>query len=214
MPSSQRGRFEVHSEAVKQKIAARSGGPPSKPGEPSPEIPEWIEKLRISVEHEAPLLRTLLMRGINAVLRFATLSEKAVANATQAPTDLDVLVRALSSPELLEELTQANPLAPAFIRGVNASRRLIIEHGGAFTVTQAATHMGITRQAVDKRRNAGKLLAISTGRHGFRYPAWQFDDSGVLPGLEDVLNVLGDHDAWLQVAFFVSKNERLGGKTP
>jgi hypothetical protein len=91
---------------------------------------------------------------------------------------------------------------------------LIDEHGGALTAVQAAATLGISRQMVDKRRRAGKLLAVSTGRYGYRYPVWQFDESGVLPGLEDVLRVLAPHDEWMQVAFFVSKDQRLANRTP
>jgi len=155
-----------------------------------------------------------MVRAINAVLQFTALSESAIANATEAPTNLVVLLRALSSPELLDDLRQADPLAPAFIRGIEATRRLINDHGGALTAAQAAALLGISRQMVDKRRQSGKLLAVSTGRYGYRYPVWQFHESGVLPGLEDVLRALSPHDSWMQVAFFVSKNERLGGHTP
>jgi hypothetical protein len=123
-------------------------------------------------------------------------------------------LRALSSTELLDDLKAAEPLAPAFIRGIEASRRLIDEHGGALTAVQVAETLGISRQMVDKRRRAGKLLAVSTGRHGYRYPVWQFDESGVLPGFEDVIEVLAPHDEWMQVAFFVNRNERLGDRTP
>jgi hypothetical protein len=206
-----RGQLDLPSGRVPRAAAGSFGGPP---GEPPPEIPEWLEQVRLTVESEAPLLRTLLVRAINAVLQFTALSESAIANATEAPTDLTVLLRALSSPELLNDLRQADPLAPAFIRGIAATRRLINEHGGALTSAQAAEHLGITRQMVERRRRVGRLLAISTGRHGYRYPAWQFEDSGVLPGLEDVLKTLAGHDSWMQVVFFVSKNERLGGETP
>jgi hypothetical protein len=174
---------------------ARSGAPVPKKGgksaedlrssEPPLEVPEWVELVRATVENKAPLLRSLLVRGINAVLQFTALSEKAIANATEAPTDLAVLLRALSSPELLEDLKKADPLAP-----------------------------GVSRQMIDRKRQHGKLLAVSTGRHGYRYPAWQFEPSGVLPGLEDALSVLAPFDSWMQVAFFVSPNERLQGKTP
>jgi len=210
-----RGRIELRTALPKsQKAGTRSGGAPASIGEPPPEIPEWLEQVRLTVETEVPLLRTLLVRGIKAVLQFTALSESAIANATEAPTDLAVLVRALSSPDLLEDLSQAEPLAPAFIRGIEATRRLINEHGGALTAAQAADILNISRQMVEKRRRAGKLLAISTGRHGYRYPAWQFHKSGILAGLEDVLGVLANHDSWMQVAFFVSQNERLAGETP
>jgi hypothetical protein len=197
-----------------QPKAPRPAGAPPSSAEPPVEIPEWLEGVRLTVQREAPILQTLLVRGINAVLQFTALSEGTIANATAAPTDLAVLLRALSSPELLDDLKAAEPLAPAFIRGIEASRRLIDDHGGALTAVQAAGILGISRQMVERRRRAGKLLAVSTGRHGFRYPVWQFDESGVLPGLDDVLRVLAPHDEWMQVAFFVSKTERLAQATP
>jgi hypothetical protein len=176
--------------------------------------PEWLEQVRLTVENEAPLMQTLMRRAISAVLRFAELSEDSVVNATAAPTDLVVLVRALSSGELLDDLRSAEPLAPAFIRGIESQRKLIEEHGGALSAEEVAQILGISRQAVDKRRRSRNLIALSTGRHGYRYPVWQFTKSGPLPGLEDVLQALEPHDEWMQIAFFVSDNPRLGGQSP
>ena len=177
-------------------------------------LPEWLDTVRTSVERHTPLMRTLMMRAIRAVLDFEALSDQAVENATAAPTDLAVLIRALSSGELLDDLKSVEPLAPSFIRGIEAKRRLIEESGGVLSAEQIAQNLGITGQAVEKRRQAGKLVALTTGRHGYRYPAWQFTDSGSLPGLEDVLKVLASHDEWMQTAFFVSKNPRLNSRTP
>jgi hypothetical protein len=182
--------------------------------EPPRNIPEWLEEIRLTVECKPPVMQTLMRRAINAVLTFAALSEDAVMNATTAPTDLTALLRALSSGQLLDDLSVVEPLAPAFIRGIQAQRRLLEEHGGTLTGEQVADILGITRQAVEKRRRAGKLLALTLGRHGYRYPVWQFTGSGVLPGFEDVLLVLSPHDEWMQMAFFVSGNPRLDNRTP
>jgi hypothetical protein len=176
--------------------------------------PEWLEQVRLTVEKEAPLMQTLMRRAIGAVLRFAELSEDSVVNATAAPTDLVVLLRALSSGELLDDLRSVEPLAPAFIRGIEAQRRLLEEHGGTLSAAQAAQMLGITSQAVDKRRHSHTLMALSMGRHGYRYPVWQFTKSGALAGLKDVLQALEPHDEWMQVAFFLSRNPRLGDETP
>ena len=74
--------------------------------------------------------------------------------------------------------------------------------------------MGLTRQAVDKRRKANKLIGLAIGRHCYVYPAWQFSRTGTLPGLKDVLHALRRHDAWSQVIFMLSPNDRLDGATP
>jgi hypothetical protein len=178
------------------------------------ELPEWLERVRSTVEHEQPIMRVLMVRAINAVLKFAALSETAAVRASEAPTDQAVLLRALSSGEFLADLKNVEPLAPAFIRGIEAKRRLIEDNGGALTAEQVAESFGITRQAVEKRRRAGKLLALTTGRHGYRYPAWQFTDAGTIPGLEGVLGALASQDEWTQTAFFVGHNPRLGNRTP
>ncbi len=177
-------------------------------------IPHWLEQVRSTVEKESPLLQALMRRSISAVLRFTELSENSVVNATAAPTDLIVLLRALSSGELLDDLRSVEPLAPAFIRGIQAQRRLLEEHGGTLSAAESAQILGLSREAVDKRRQAHALLALSMGRHGYRYPAWQFTKSGTLPGLKDVLQALAPHDQWMQIAFFVSKNPRLNDATP
>jgi len=170
--------------------------------------------VRLTVEKESPLMRVFMMRAINAVLKFNELSEDLVIDAASAPSDLDVLLRGLLASPIIDDLKTVEPLAPAFIRGYDAKRKLLDEHGGTFSAEQAGDHLGITRQAVEKRRQAGKLLALSIGRHGYRYPAWQFDESGTLPGLEQVLSALESHDQWMQTAFFVSKNPRLNDQTP
>jgi hypothetical protein len=128
------------------------------------------------------------------------------------------LVRALASQEalheLIEDLKQAEPLAPAFLRGIEAKRRLLEENGGVLTSEQVAEKIGISRQAVERRRQTGKLVAVSTGRHGNLYPVWQFERSGVLDGLPAVLAQLSGHDEWSQVVFFVGRNPRLNDRTP
>lgn len=204
--SSRRGRTTSPKSEQSEQLPSAALAPP--------DIPEWLEEVRVAVETKTPLMRTLIVRSINAVMHFVALSEAAAVNATIAPTDLGVLVRALASNEVLDDLKLVEPLAPAFIRGIDARNRLLNENGGTYSADQVADILGITRQAVEKRRSAGNLLAVTTGRHGYRYPAWQFTKSGVLPGLESVLKALVCHDAWMQAAFFVSKNPRLDDRTP
>lgn len=96
-------------------------------------------------------------------------------------------------------------------------RRELLEAGeGTVSSGQAAELLGITPQAVDKRRRAGKLLALPVGR-AYLYPVWQFDErgrGGVLAGLEGVLSGMGIEDAWMRASFFLRQNGRLGDKRP
>ena len=124
-----------------------------------------------------------------------------------------MLFELASSPWLMEAIEQTDPLAEARLRGVQEQRRLLEEAGGAVGVTEAAEILSISRQAVDARRKKGRILAVSTGRHGWRYPLCQFDEgseSGLVPGLERVLEVLDDEGGWMALAFLLSPEERLG----
>jgi hypothetical protein len=47
-----------------------------------------------------------------------------------------------------------------------------------------------------------------------RYPAWQFANNGLLPGLEDVLRVLPAPGAWSRVLFLQGGDPYLNGQTP
>ena len=112
-------------------------------------------------------------------------------------------------------LPTSDPLAMARFRGVIAMRELLSAEGGALAASDVAQLLGISRQAVDKRRKLGQLLAVEVPKRGLLYPAWQFTDAGApLPGLLDVLKVLGSHDAWAQARFFLSGNDWLEGKRP
>ena len=80
-------------------------------------------------------------------------------------------------------------------RGIEARRRLIKDNGGVRTTEQVAEFLGISPQAVNKRRTSRKLLALTFRRRGYMYPAWQFDPiRGTLPGLEEVLLTLSHQD--------------------
>lgn len=139
---------------------------------------------------------------------------EALAEAASAPTDVEVLVRALQQPDAIETLKADDPLGPARLRGLQERERLLTVEGGTLSAEQVASHLDITRQAVNKRRQQGALVGLDAGRHGYLYPAWQFVRTGTLAGLEAVLGVLKTHDPWMQHIFMVTPNSRLRDRTP
>ncbi|MEZ4239427.1 MAG: hypothetical protein R3F59_25375 [Myxococcota bacterium] len=135
-----------------------------------------------------------------------------------AGTDAEALLRALvevaeADEERFASIREADPLAQAKIRGLLARRELVQAEGGCLTGSDAADLLGLSRQAVDKRRQSGALLAVAIGRRGYLYPAWQFAD-GVSVRLPRVREALGDADPWSQIRFFVSPNSALAGRSP
>jgi hypothetical protein len=99
--------------------------------------------------------------------------------------------------------------------GLRYRRELLEEAGGILRAAEAAGLLGLTRDAVDERRERGRLVAVGlTGRHGWRYPAFQFAAEGLLPGLEEALEALRPEDGWAALSFFCEGAEELGGRTP
>jgi hypothetical protein len=106
------------------------------------------------------------------------------------------------------------PYQEALRRGREVRKELLAAEGGVLSGAQVADLLNLTRQAVDKRRRAGRLLGLSTGRRGLVYPAWQFTEGGVLPGWEEVLGDLLDHDPWMQLVFMLTPDMWLDEETP
>lgn len=154
-------------------------------------------------------------RILNAV---AWLTEESGApsmrEAAGAPTDFSVLVDLLHHPDVLDAIRRQDPLAQARIRGFDHKRRMLADEGGTMSSREAAALLGLTRQTVDNRRKASRLVAVDLGRHGFAYPAWQFTSDGVLAGLDQMVQAFGPGDPWGLMAFVLSGNARLNGQRP
>lgn len=164
---------------------------------------------------EDPLRAAFLTRSLNALSRLSGhLKTKAIGEAVCGLSDYEVLLRALEEPDALTSLEGDDPFAAARLRDLELREGLIKAEGGTLSADQVAKRLGITRQAVDKRRRMGRLIAVPIGQHRYAYPVWQFDPSGILPGLEDVLAELSLPDPWTRLAFFLGENTYLSGARP
>ena len=140
--------------------------------------------------------------------------EVSISPELSKKTPLERIVEVLTTPEALSTLAPDDPLAAARLKGVMVKSQLLYEDGQPLTSEQVGSLLGITRQAVDKRRKKGQLLGITLGRRGYLYPVWQFDKGQVLPGLEQVLKELNEDDPWTRLMFFKTGDIRLDGDTP
>lgn len=142
--------------------------------------------------------------------------------SSQVDKDIDIsdtsafekLVKALTTKEVLAKLAPSDPLSAARLKGMQVKRKLLYGDGHPLTSEEVASLLHLTRQAIDKRRKKGQLLAVSLGRRGYLYPIWQFHEDKVLPGIEQVLAELETSDPWSQLIFFTTGNIRLDGATP
>jgi hypothetical protein len=82
-------------------------------------------------------------------------------------------------------------------------------HDSALTVSEAATTIGVDTSRIRHRLLAHRLVGWKD-RGGWRLPAWQFTENGVLPGLEQVLVALpSDQPALVVAAFMTTPQEDL-----
>ena len=97
---------------------------------------------------------------------------KRLTEALAAPTDSGSVARLLADDAAGAARKHLDPLAGAIARGAEARARLAEAAGGLLAADTVGRLLGITRQAVDKRRGAGRLLALRI-RGDWHYPAAQ-----------------------------------------
>jgi hypothetical protein len=173
---------------------------------PTPTVEAAARLLGVVNEH--PERSAFVARVLNALARLTDTAEP--QSFTGTVSDYGALIRMLDRPEVLADLRLQDPLAPARLRGLRAREHLLSAHGGTCSGEELATILGVTRQAIDKRRRKGTLIGLSLGRRGYAYPVWQVD----LDGLPAVLTELREYEPWTQAAFMLTSNSFLDGETP
>jgi hypothetical protein len=111
------------------------------------------------------------------------------------------------------DLSATDPFMEAMARGTGIKRELLASGGGGLTSSQVSAALGLTRQAVDKRRGRRGLLAVPSGSGEYLYPACQFTPSGVIPGLEEVLRAFRIRNPWTQLSALLAPSPALGGNS-
>jgi len=161
------------------------------------------------------LAQTFLKRSVRMLERISTAaSSEALEAALASPTDMGGVVSLLSDlAPLGVDLSAVDPFVEAMARGAALKRELLTVAGGALTSGQVASVLGITRQAVDKRRSRHALLAVPNGSGEYLYPACQFTSDGVIPGLEGVLQAFQIRSPWTQLSALTASAPALGGKS-
>ena len=179
--------------AKKKQISAGVRAPLTSEIVPTAEIPAWLDRVRSRLDLVPldPAKKIFIERAFDAVVEITrALPSKALQETAAAGNNVLVLFRALQSPEILPELERYEPLASPYLKGLQAQQDLLREAGGLMSSEEVASMLRLTRQAVDKRRQAGKLIAIPQGQRGFGYPVCQFDAKGPLLGLDKMLACL------------------------
>lgn len=156
-----------------------------------------------------------LRRAMSALERIAgSVSTKTLTDALAASTDVGSLAQLLSRSDIIgSAITDLDPLAPLLARNVEHRMALLKRAGGVLSAEEAGRVLGITRQAVDKRRRGNALLAVREGSD-WRYPACQFDQGEVVPGLADVLRGFAEAGPWVTLDFLLAPDTAITDRTP
>lgn len=88
-----------------------------------------------------------------------------------------------------------------------------LEKGGLVSAEQFAEMCGLSRQAINERRQKNQLLAVRGVKRGYRFPLWQLQ-SNVSKNIGAVITALPQLDGWGVYAFLTGKLEVLRGRAP
>mgnify|MGYP000987965847 FL=1 len=169
--------------------------------------------LAAGADGASPLQRAFFQRAMSGLTRFAAGGDDALAAALRAPTDVGTLAYVASELAASTAVAELDPTAALLAEGARAKQEVLERAGGVFGVNDVARILRISRQAVDKRRRAGRLLAVRQGQ-GYAYPVAQFVESGIVPGLERALAAMPIEDPWMRLEWLVTEDDALDGASP
>lgn len=165
----------------------------------------------------ARLRRLAAERVYRAVDHWAAeASLSAIEEVLRAPSDVGSGARLFAAAMPQRSVVEAlDPMAAAFLRGAFLKEDLVTKSGGALPAAMVADAFGTTRQAIEKRRQRRKLLAVKGSAGDWLFPVFQFTAEGdVLPGLSEVLAAFPDsYDEWMRLSVLVEPSEVFGGRS-
>ena len=179
-------------------------------------VQPWTAPLRSSGHGAAAALHDILFRRYLATVRDLVmhLSEETVRRALEQNTGLESLAVGMGEHVVAAAVASesAQERSERILDLHRAQASLIDQSGGAVTAVKAAKLLGKTRQAVEKRRERGTLLAVMAAGE-YLYPLFQFDSPAVLAGLPDVLKAFTVRNGWTQLSVLLSPQDALDGRS-
>ncbi len=164
-----------------------------------------------------PVRAAFQRRSMAALSRISTqASTTSLTDALAATTDVGTLARVLGDAGVLgAAIASLEPLVPLIARNAEHCLELLAEAGGTLSAEEVGDLLGISRQAVDKRRRANGLLACRRGGD-WRYPRCQFDEEAgdVLEGLPKVVQAFATAGPWVTLDFLLAPDDALDGRPP
>jgi hypothetical protein len=160
----------------------------------------------------AALERTALDRAAGVLQRLfayapTTALRKLVDEASLAAVTGALSAAAAAAPGV-------DPLAAARARGVTRRDALLAQAGGVLSPGDVAERTGMSRQTVNNWRRKGQVIALPRGRRDFVFPACQFVEGRLAPGLDRVLEASALRHPLSQLEMLLAPSARMDGESP
>lgn len=151
-------------------------------------------------ELEEALLRRV-EGSLRASLRRMTPSE--LMRAVEAPSPAATVAQIISAaPDV--GIPDESAWTRALARGAARKQEMIQRAGGVLSSSEVAELLGISVSAVNQRKNRHRsilAMPLSGGEWGF--PARQFVDGGVRPGVAEVVKAAGEMNPWVLLSILL-----------
>src|ERR1700732_3865940 len=117
------------------------------------------------IERHSPIRNAFIRRSAHVIERLAERADEAtLVEAMAAPTDFGTLARVLTDVGAIgSAVAQIDPDAIDLAHEIEHRETLVRRAGGMLSVEEAGQVLPLNRQAIDKRRRSGSLLAIRQG---------------------------------------------------
>jgi hypothetical protein len=168
-----------------------------------------------AVKHYNAIQDAFIRRTAHAIERLATQADEAtLVEAMAAPTDFGTLARVLIDLGAIgSAVAEIDPDAVDLVREIEHRADVVRRAGGMLSAEDVGKLLNISRQAVDKRRRSGTLLALRQGGD-WLYPRAQFHEHEAIPDLANVIRGLEVSGPWVTLEFLVTEDDVLGDLSP
>lgn len=149
------------------------------------------------------ILRSLEDRSFGIIQKaIERMTPEEIQRAVAAPTAAATVVEVLNaSPEV--GLAQETATTRALARGALVKEEMIEAAGGCLTSSQVAKLLGIGVTAVNNRRARRTILSVPLSGGEFGFPARQFADGEVRPGIAEIVKAAEDLGPWVLLSILL-----------
>jgi len=160
----------------------------------------------------AALERTALDRAAGVLARLFAYAPTTALRKLVDEASLAAVTGALSA--AVAAAPGVDPLAAARARGVTRRDALLTTAGGVLSPGGVAERTGMSRQTVNNWRRKGQVIALPRGRRDFVFPACQFAEDRLMPGLDRVLAASALRHPLSQLEMLLAPSARMDGESP